>query len=1338
MFGQGRPNFHRHLCRCSQRRQSNACRYWCAHYRFDFSVALKFAFAVALIFLTCPTSLFAAQQDSVRLSAAVEEIPSDLKLRFAWGGGIPQMWNSKLTIENGTFADSRVLAITSDAPSTVYKSGNELIINHRIASSYGGVDTAINLSGDTAVRLNLESDSGETFERSWTLQQLVAGVNESIDEQQNRISVSRTPGDRIRVNVKRPHLVFEPGETWSFETNLQRCGYADQKIVSNFYWKRSNIDLPVSDTPSDFTTDKNGSSASRTVEVVMPDQEGAHDLWIECYPEPSKATFGQFRRPKKFTRRVQLIVVSKTAPNQENNATWREIDSFTSQQLRGNRSPWPVPRLPGSKEPVRKGDLSLVSISDSNSESAVELAPNASLTVPVPQPENASGPIRVSLRYRSIPGTKLGINYLSSTQQILHGMDSGVCVPQSKSLAGEEPKWLNHTFHIWPEEKTGQVFISNDDSTVKAQIGELKFESGPQRLADNSQIEPAPSSLPRRERMAFLESPDFSGLFQAARRIDPQTGQALDDWSTFHDSIDRLTQHLKANHYDGAFVTIAADGSAIFPSFGLAPGPRFDSGLFSTEACDPIQKDVVELMLRMFDRMDLKLVPVVTLNSTLQSLESLREAEQMSFDLIDLEGQSIGFERSQVPIYNPLDRTLQGVCSQSLSRFADRYGEHDSFGGLALACRPDCCTMLPGTHHGLDNITLTRFLQSVNIDPAEFDVHSLLDNGQENPIREAWLQWRSKQMAQWYKDLASSIRKRPQQKLYLLPIDIDRNSEVAAAMSPSLHRSGDFGRTMHNIGLNIEASDSENGLVVLAPKRIAHGLSLAQNRIGLNIDQSHTAQQFIDQQTGGLLFTHRGNWRRIESGIPNSQTEDTSRTQLYTVAGNTNRRRYIEAIRKFDSRLFIDGGHSLSFGGDESIEPILRILRELPARRFEDIGDAGSGPVCMRQLSIDGQNYFYAINDSPWPVEVTALLSQKQTPEVLQASANTNGKVAPLTTFEGTEVLLEKQEGRNVIRIFLEPWSMFAGASETNTSFNPYAIETFQVSLPEQVDSQLRKRLYQLKSKLAKAKTAEPMPQLLNGNFESFSDPEQSGWEFGNHDQASFDLDSNEYRDGRTSLSMQTEGKPVWIRSNTLRLPETGRLSVSVWIRTSQPDAQPQPRIAVEGISDGTNLYRFGTVGASRADGAVSTLNATWQRFVVHFDDLPLDMSNVRIGFDLMAKGQISIDQVEVFDRWFDENDSVAMTQLLAGAGSQLQNETSIDGGRRVLESYWVQFLDQYAGKEEQVVEVEEKKEKPRAFEIPLPAFEMPSFELPGLGPKKSKRVPLLQRFQRRESQSQR
>lgn len=1301
MFGQGSPNFHRQP-------QTNS-RYRCA----------LFGLSLILIFFASH-SLHAAPQD-VRPAEATA--PSDLQLRFAWGGGIPQKWQGKLTIENGKFTDSRVLAITSDAPSTVVKRSDELVINHRIPTSYGGVDASIELSGKATIRLQLESPAGETFEQSWTVDQLVEGVNMSIDQQQNRISVSRTPGDQIRFNVNRPHLVFEPGETWRFRTKLQRSQFANQDVALSLSWKLDNIQLPVSGIASKVATNESGSSKFETAEITVPTEEGAHDLWIEYQPQAAKSTFGQFRRPKNIARRIQIVVVSKTAPTSDNDANWKAIETLSAQQLRGSfRAPWPVPRMPGSKEPVRKGELAIVAIPESDP--AVELAAGASLTVPVPQ-SNTNGPIRVSLRYRSVPGTKLGINYLSSTQQVLHGMDSGVSVPQSI----EEGQWLTHTFHVWPEENAGHIYISNNDPNVKPQIGELTFEAGPQRLPSNALPAAAMSDSPRRERMAILESPDFSGLFQAARQIDPQTGQALDDWNTFHDSIDRLTQHLKANFYDGAFVTVAADGSAIFPSFGIAPGPRFDSGLFSSEACDPIQKDVVELMLRMFDREGLKLVPVLTLNSTLQPLESLREAGPMGFDLVDFEGKNVDFDRSQLPIYNPLDRTLQGVCLQSAARLSDRYGNHNSFGGLALTCRPDCCTLLPGPRHGFDNTTLQRFIQSANIDSASFDVKTLLNKDQENPQREAWQTWRSKQMAQWYNDIAASVRKRQDHRLYLLPVDIDRNKEVASAMSPSLHRSGDFETVMKSLGLNLDATANENGVVVLSPKRIAPGLSLAQNRIGINIAQSHTAQQFLARQTGGSLFTHRGNWRRLDSGVTGSQAEDAARKQLYTIAGNSNRRRYIETIRKFDSRLIIDGGHSLPMGGDKDIAPILRILRQLPAQPFENIGNPGTGPVCMRQLSLDGKHFFYAVNDSPWPVEVTALLGQKQLPQVLQASANSNGKAAPLMTFLGTEVLIEKREGRNAIRIFLEPWSMFAGTANTNSAYNPYAIESFQVSLPEQIDSQLRKRLYQLKSKLAQAKVAKPMSQLLNGNFESFTDPNQSGWEFGNHDQANFDLDSAEFRDGRTSLSMQTEGNPVWIRSNTLQLPRTGRLSVSAWLRTANTDAQPQPRISVEGTSDGENVYRFGTIGS--ASGEARTLGTDWRRFVVHFDDLPNDMTNVRIGFDLMEAGQVSIDQVEIFDRWFDENDAVAMTQLLAGAGSQLQSEASLDGGRRVLESYWVQFLDQHAGQEEQ--QVAEEKPKARSLEIPFPTFEMPSFELPNLSPKVPKRIPLFQRLQRRE-----
>ena len=153
MFGQGSPNFHRYLCRCSQRRRSNACRH---RYALQWRVHITFNLAIAFVLVCLATQAsLAAPQDSGRAGIVEVEAPSDLKLRIAWGGGIPQKWQGKLQIENGSFTDSRVLAITSDAPSTVVRRSGELIIKHRIATSYGGVDASIESTGNTRVRICL-------------------------------------------------------------------------------------------------------------------------------------------------------------------------------------------------------------------------------------------------------------------------------------------------------------------------------------------------------------------------------------------------------------------------------------------------------------------------------------------------------------------------------------------------------------------------------------------------------------------------------------------------------------------------------------------------------------------------------------------------------------------------------------------------------------------------------------------------------------------------------------------------------------------------------------------------------------------------------------------------------------------------------------------------------------------------------------------------------------------------------------------------------------------------------------------------------------------------------
>ncbi len=92
----------------------------------------------------------------------------------------------------------------------------------------------------------------------------------------------------------------------------------------------------------------------------------------------------------------------------------------------------------------------------------------------------------------------------------------------------------------------------------------------------------------------------------------------------------------------------------------------------------------------------------------------------------------------------------------------------------------------------------------------------------------------------------------------------------------------------------------------------------------------------------------------------------------------------------------------------------------------------------------------------------------------------------------------------------------------------------------------------------------------------------------------------------------------------------------------------------------------------------MNRISSEWKRFAVHFDDLPLGLVDLRIGFDMMGAGTVWIDQCEVYDRWFDENDVKAMTQLLASAGLLLERPGNIEQCRQILTGYWPTFLREY------------------------------------------------------------
>ena len=47
---------------------------------------------------------------------------------------------------------------------------------------------------------------------------------------------------------------------------------------------------------------------------------------------------------------------------------------------------------------------------------------------------------------------------------------------------------------------------------------------------------------------------------------------------------------------------MVADGSTIYPSRQIEPTPRHDTGVFFANGQDPVRKDVLELLFRLFDR----------------------------------------------------------------------------------------------------------------------------------------------------------------------------------------------------------------------------------------------------------------------------------------------------------------------------------------------------------------------------------------------------------------------------------------------------------------------------------------------------------------------------------------------------------------------------------------------------------------------------------------------------------------------------------------------------------------------------------------------------------------
>ena len=1225
----------------------------------------------------------------------------DVRVRIAWGGGSDRLWQGTITISDGTLSDPQPLGIEADEPGSMWLDGrgtdsSKLVVQQRSPRSYDGVDLLVNSPSSAKLLVQFSADDAQKSPAIEIPLSDVMGefVNKELDNQGNRLLAMRAPGDALRVHLARDNVVFAPGETFKCTVEphallIAEGGQARIKVQllggGKELWSQQH-------------DASRGHDTEIPIEIALPNEEGVYDVAIAAVNNPnwSQAVRKALNWRRTIAeRRVQLVVLSPRRPAAPRgdrefasileidpaNPRWYEkLNKLPQLQLTKTRLQrlWKEPLDNGCLE-VRRHPLGDVAQLKPNADS-----PDVSWEaywLPIAQPGR---PHILEVDYPSDVSQTLGISIIEPNAAgalTPIGLDSGLEGEADSLGIREAPRWQRHRLIFWPRTNTPLLLMTNGRDRQPAVYGKIRVLAGGDRLP---RLLPENATANRRLLAAYLDRPLFPENFSANECLDTWSGRSLDDWWTFYEGGTRLVEYLNHAGYNGLMLAVLADGSTIYPSPRLSPTPRYDTGAFFGTGQDPVRKDVLEMLLRLFDREDLQLIPTIEFAAPLPELEAIRRAggpEAQGIEWIGPEGNAASCASAAhnglAPYYNVLHPRVQKAMLDVLREVAERYAQHPSLAGLGVRLSSDGYAQLPGPDWGLDDVTIAQFqrdtrLQVPGTGPQRFAQRAAF-LGQE-PNRRAWLEWRAAQLSKFYRRAAEELAEiRPGNRLYLAGAGMIGGQELEIELRPSLPRRSTIAAALLRVGIDARFYQGDRqSVVLLRPERFASQSSLGARAADLEINQmSDFDRYFQTTANSGSLFFHQPREVRIESFDQKSPFKP-SYTWLVSQpmpSGQQNRRRFIHSMAALDAQVMIDGGWLLPMGQEESTRDLAATYRALPAVRFQPVGNypatEAAQPVTFRSSSQGGRTYLYAVNDAPFAA--TARVQVEASPGCRVEELSGLRKITKLQADDGAGKYWEVQ---------LEPYDLVAVQfSEPNVQFsNPHA------RWPNAVEAALGSQIRRLGARAAALRNPPSLDVLADPGFErpSQKDGSFSDWAVTSRNGINIQLDTAEKHNGRQSAKITSKDGVACLVSRPFPAPTTGRLSMAVWLRIRDTNKQPPLRLALEGKLQGRDYYRFAPVGLAPAPGQPSVpIQSEWGQYVFQVDDLPLEgLTSLRVRFDLMGAGEVWVDDVQVYGLAFSKPELVELSKLITLADVKLQND-QIGDCLRLLEGYWPRFLEE-------------------------------------------------------------
>lgn len=1258
-------------------------------------------------------------------AAASAQEPRPVSVRIQWGGGTPQPWAGDIEVVGAAATRVpftwRTLSVEADAAAMVHEVGGALVVRQPRAVANDGVELTVADWRDARVVVRLAGSNASQPAATIDIpiaELLAAPAQRALDGLGNRLTLKPTPGDALRVTVATTPdggfssdaigFVRRPGDLLRLRVEPLLAA-----TVPHGNAVELRMRLRPARRPTDLATQtivlvplaESGSASAEGValtpfepvvfDVTLPNGEGVYDVELEAVIR------GSLRWSRPIGARALQFVAVADAPQETPPGEWKAIYELDpgSPRLheRLRRLPgMPLPNVPLPSVPLPKlPHVSLPNVSAivprlsgllATGHSVVATHPLGPMLrlpaakaagVPVWEGIVLAGlqpglPHAVEIDYPDDQDATVGLTVLEADAAgvaVEPRHAGGFAVSRSRFIEAA-PRLGTHRFVFWPTTKNPLVIVSNPSTSSSATFGRVRVFVGPPELPAVASVERRSSlfdgEAPPRRTYAFIASPELAREFGGADRIGAGSGKPTSDWLTHVAAARHSAQLLRSQAAGGALVTAYAGGAALWPTDLTRQSPRWDSCGGSVVSCDPAVRDVLGMLARTYAGYGLGLVPGLCFDAPLPAVEALASEGVVSPGIACLgrDGRPRLLADGS-PHYNILDPRVQAATEEIVIDMATRLRGQRAVDGVALLMPHDGWLHFPGIAWALDDATFSRFAATLAAPPVVVEGDGrFAERGRlvEGPLLKPWIAWRCGEVAAFHSRLAARLARLDDRfGLHVVPTTLFTKGDLAAAFRANLVAAGGEADIVRIAGLDPAAiaADVQERVVFVTPHvhRVGGGLREIAACGEANRSAGLASLAAVARRRGAII-------------VEDPLTIDVADVVLHGPFGSATLSRpclvhappvaggpLAESLVAADAEIVFDARLATSCA-----TPADRLGYEsLPAGPCEPIGGVPA-PLVVRACRAGNVTWAQVVNASAAPVRATLVLGGRPSTTIDAVAGDT----LPVTA-------------DREVAVALEPWAVRTAIFEGGVR-----VEGARIDYDDTVRGAIASRIEGLKARRAVLEAPVPIEVLDNPGFElgvaapaGGRNATIAGWEVLEPRRGAIAIVPGTAAGGRAGrgLEFSSFNGLATLRSNPFAAPKTGRISVAVWLRVAGGGPQPPLRIAIEGVEDDREYYRFAAVGGL-AGGR--PLTDEWSLYVLQVDDLPAaSLESMRVRFDLLGPGSAQIDDVRVFDLAFDESQRVQLTRAISMLDRECREQrfaTCIAG----LEGYWPAFLETF------------------------------------------------------------